>query len=103
MTERAGAALSHVLIRVSRTIFFRSSGAANFPTPAGAARHFAENASGNLFHRRAHGCVDRRAGNADFAGSFNRPHYLADFSSSQANDFVRQYFRVIMRKLSINS
>jgi len=37
MTARAGAALSHVLVRVDRIAFFGSSGAANFSTRPGQA------------------------------------------------------------------
>jgi len=37
MTARAGAALSHVLVRVGRIDFFGSSGAANFSTRPGQA------------------------------------------------------------------
>ena len=72
MTERAGAALSHVLIRAGRMTFFRSSGAANFsarPDQADASRKIA---GGDSFRRRMHGCMSHTQGAPARPGSFHR-------------------------------
>jgi hypothetical protein len=77
MTERAGAALSHVLIRAGRMTFFGSSGAAKFSAPTGSGCRFAEIAGGNSFRRRMHGCMSHTQGTPAWPGSSHRPHYLA--------------------------
>jgi len=91
MTARAGAALSHVLVRVDRIAFFGSSGAANFSTRPGQA---SSKAKAGIRSARMHGGMSHPQGTPDSAWPSNvritwRNLLPANF------DFAFQYYKVL--------
>ncbi|MGZ3311786.1 MAG: hypothetical protein ACXU8R_25065 [Xanthobacteraceae bacterium] len=99
MTERAGAALSHVPIRLGRIAFFSACAAANFSALAGSG--FTETAGGNSLRRRTHGCMSYPQGTPASAWPFHRritwrKLVFAGF------DFCFQYYQVITGKYFMN-
>ena len=69
MTARAGAALSHVLVRVDRIAFFQLIRRREFFDPAGSG--FVESEGGNSFCRRMHGVMSHPQGTPDSAWPSN--------------------------------
>jgi hypothetical protein len=96
MTERAGAALSHVPIRPGRIAFFSASGAANFSALAGSGGRLAEIARWQFVPPPDAWLHEPYAGNAGFGRVISTARNTWRILVFSDENFVFQYFRVII-------